>query len=67
MVGGIGMVAGSGVMYYKNRDSDQLDVTKVTPKGESRSDSKTKEKPWPPAMHISTIQAASVPSTLDRN
>lgn len=68
VLGGIGMCGAAGVLHYKNRDnSGKLDVTKITPKSASRSDSKTKEKSWPPTMNISTIQAASVPSTLDRN
>ncbi|XP_011635608.1 sensory neuron membrane protein 1-like isoform X1 [Pogonomyrmex barbatus] len=66
VLGGIGMGGAAGYMYYKNRDSGNLDITKVTPKTASREDSKN-EKSWPPGMNISTIQAASVPSSLDRN
>lgn len=60
------MGGAAGVLYYKNRDSGKLEITKVTPKSGSRADSKM-DKNWPPGMNISTIQAASVPSSLDRN
>lgn len=55
----------AGILHYKGRDSGKLDITKVTPKSNNSADSKTKN--WPPGMNISTIQAASVPSSLDRN
>ncbi|XP_011149856.2 sensory neuron membrane protein 1 isoform X2 [Harpegnathos saltator] len=68
ILGGIGMGGAAGILYYKNRDSGKLEVTKVTPKSGSSTDSKMKDKSaWPPGMNISTIQAASVPSSLDRN
>lgn len=62
ILGGIGMGGAAGFLYYKNRDSGKLDITKVTPK--SGQDNKT-EKSWPPGMNISTIQA-SVPSSIDK-
>ncbi|XP_018396924.1 PREDICTED: sensory neuron membrane protein 1-like [Cyphomyrmex costatus] len=65
ILGGIGLGGGTGYLYYKNRDSGKLDITKVTPK--TSGDDNKKEKSWPPGMNISTIQAASVPSSLDRN
>lgn len=65
ILGGIGMGAAAGVLYYKNRENTgKLEVTKVTPKNDNTS--KT-EKSWPPTMNISTIQAASVPPNLDKN
>ncbi|XP_018359576.1 PREDICTED: sensory neuron membrane protein 1-like isoform X1 [Trachymyrmex cornetzi] len=64
ILGGIGLGGAAGFFYYKNRDSGKLDITKVTPK--TSGDNKP-EKSWPPGMNISTIQAASVPSSLDRN
>ncbi|XP_050445095.1 sensory neuron membrane protein 1-like [Cataglyphis hispanica] len=64
VLGGIGMCAAAGGLYYKNRDnSGKLDITKVTPKNNSSN----QEKSWPPTMNISTIQAASVPANLDKN
>ncbi|XP_014467437.1 PREDICTED: sensory neuron membrane protein 1-like isoform X2 [Dinoponera quadriceps] len=66
VLGGIGMGCAAGALYYKNRDTGKLEITKVTPKLDSRADSKM-EKNWPPGMNISTIQAASVPPSLDRN
>lgn len=59
------MGGAAGFLYYKNRDSGKLDVTKVTPKAPPMEDNKI-EKSWPPGMNISTIQA-SVPSSLDKN
>ncbi|XP_012225459.1 sensory neuron membrane protein 1-like isoform X1 [Linepithema humile] len=66
VLGGLGMSVAAGVLHYKSRDSGKLDITKVTPKGSSKEDGKA-DKSWPPSMNISTIQAASVPSSLDRN
>lgn len=63
--GGIGMGIATGVLYYKNRDTDKLEITKITPKTAS-VENKT-DKDWPPGMNISTIQAAAVPPHLDRN
>jgi len=65
ILGGIGMGGAAGFLYYKSRDSGKLDITKVTPKTASGQDSKT-EKSWPAGMNISTIQAASVPPSLDK-
>ncbi|KAH0954151.1 hypothetical protein HN011_012146 [Eciton burchellii] len=61
VLGGIGMEIAAGVLHYKNRDSDKLDITKITPKTASNEN-----KNWPPGMNISTIQTAAVPN-LDRN
>lgn len=61
ILGGIGMGGAAGYLQYKSRDSGKLDVTKVTPKTADGE-----EKKWPPGMNISTIQAASVPSNLDK-
>lgn len=65
MLGGIGMGGAAGFLHYKNRDSGKLDISKVTPKASNGPEKP--EKSWPPGMNISTIQAASVPSSLDRN
>lgn len=66
VLGGIGMGVAAGVLHYKSRDSGKLEITKVTPKGSSKEDGKA-DKSWPPSMNISTIQAATVPPSLDRN
>lgn len=64
VLGGIGMCAAAGGLYYKNREnSGKLEITKVTPKNNSSN----MEKSWPSNMNISTIQAASVPANLDKN
>lgn len=65
ILGGIGMGGAAGFLKYKNRDTGKLDITKVIPK--TASGEEKLEKSWPPGMNISTIQAASVPSNLDRN
>lgn len=60
------MGGAAGFLKYKqNRDTGKLDITKVIPK--TASGGEKPEKSWPPGMNISTIQAASVPSNLDRN
>lgn len=64
VLGGIGMCAAAGGLYYKNREnSGKLEITKVTPKNNSSS----AEKSWPPTMNISTIHAATVPANIDKN
>ncbi|KAM0730087.1 Sensory neuron membrane protein 1 [Formica fusca] len=64
VLGGIGMCAAAGGLYYKNREnSGKLEITKVTPKNNSSST----EKSWPPTMNISTIHAATVPANIDKN
>jgi len=59
------MGGAAGFLYYKNRDSGKLEITKVTPKVTTANGEKS-EKSWPPGMNISTISQA-VPSSLDRN
>lgn len=66
LLGALGMGLAAGVLHYKNRVSDSIDITKITPKTASNEDSKI-DKNWPPGMNISTIQAAAVPPNLDRN
>ncbi|XP_070167686.1 sensory neuron membrane protein 1-like isoform X1 [Polyergus mexicanus] len=64
VLGGIGMCAAAGGLYYKNREnSGKLEITKVIP----QNNSSNAEKSWPPSMNISTIHAATVPANIDKN
>lgn len=53
----------AGALYFKNKDKNKLDITKVTPQSGKEKDDD--QKKWPPTMNISTIQSATVPPNLD--
>lgn len=55
----------AGALYFKNKDKNKLDITKVTPQSPNGKDDD--QKKWPPTMNISTIQSATVPPNLDNN
>nr|QHN69207.1 sensory neuron membrane protein 1 [Sirex noctilio] len=62
---GLSIVGAAGGLYYKRHmTQSKLTVSTVSPKSESRKDT-GQEKKWP--LNINTIQAATVPSSLDRN
>lgn len=62
VLGGVGLGGAAGGLYYKNRGTGKLDITKVTPKT-ANADIKASDKAWPPDVNV---QTASVPSNLDR-
>ncbi|XP_043284448.1 sensory neuron membrane protein 1 isoform X2 [Venturia canescens] len=65
LVSGLGLGGAAAGLEYKKRQSEKkLDITKVTPQQASRTESGN-EKKWP--LNVSTLQAAQVPPSLDRN
>ncbi|XP_076179676.1 sensory neuron membrane protein 1 [Ptiloglossa arizonensis] len=64
-VAGAGLIGGAAALYFKNKDKNKLDITKVSPQSKNGKDNE--EKKWPLEMNISTIQSAAVPPNLDRN
>nr|UEN71286.1 sensory neuron membrane protein 1 [Gregopimpla kuwanae] len=65
MVMGMGLGgAGAGLQYKRRQGAQKLEITKVSPQSESRTDS-GQQKKWP--LNVQALQAAQVPPNLDRN
>lgn len=67
ILGGIGLSVASGALYYMNRETDKLNITKIIPKKDLKVYAMPRDKNWPHNINISTIQAAMVPSNLDKD
>ncbi|XP_054015227.1 sensory neuron membrane protein 1-like [Hylaeus anthracinus] len=62
---GAGVSVGAGALYFKNREKNKLEITKVAPQLQDNKNGE--EKKWPSKMIISTVQSASVPPSLDKD
>ncbi|XP_012339100.2 LOW QUALITY PROTEIN: sensory neuron membrane protein 1-like [Apis florea] len=60
IISGTCISGAAAALFFKNKDKNKLDITKVTPQ-------KGEEKKWPNQLTISTIQSAAVPPNLDAN
>ncbi|XP_015587038.1 sensory neuron membrane protein 1 [Cephus cinctus] len=62
---GLGLAGAAGGLYFKRRQTDnKLTINTITPQMASTKNS-GEEKKWP--LNINTLQAATVPASLDRN